>query len=64
MQALHGTTTGGFVMAGEIPNSKSGTGLASAAQMQQLENALNQIGVTRSHKSIIFLVVCGLWCAV
>ncbi len=60
MQALHGTTTGGFVMAGEIPNSKSGTGLASAAQMQQLENALNQIGVTRSHKSIIFLVVCGV----
>jgi putative MFS transporter len=28
--------------------------------MQQLENALNGIGVTRSHKTIIFLVVCGV----
>lgn len=44
-------------MAGEIPLSSAG---ATGAQMQQLENALNQIGVTRSHKSIIFLVVCGV----
>ena len=47
-------------MAGEIPVTPSASGKASAAQMQQLENALNQIGVTRSHKSIIFLVVCGV----
>ena len=45
-------------MAGEIPLSSSAG--ATGAQMQQLENALNQIGVTRSHKSIIFLVVCGV----
>ncbi|MBS7777820.1 MFS transporter [Acidovorax sp. CCYZU-2555] len=45
-------------MAGEIPLSSPAG--ASGAQMQQLENALNQIGVTRSHKSIIFLVVCGV----
>jgi len=47
-------------MAGEIPLSSSAPAGASGAQMQQLENALNQIGVTRSHKSIIFLVVCGV----
>ena len=47
-------------MAAEIPVTPSASGKASAAQMQQLENALNQIGVTRSHKSIIFLVVCGV----
>lgn len=46
-------------MAGEIPLSSASAG-ATGAQMQQLENALNQIGVTRSHKSIIFLVVCGV----
>ena len=47
-------------MAGEIPLSSSAPAGASGAQMQQLENALNQFGVTRSHKSIIFLVVCGV----
>ncbi|MEG1770369.1 MAG: MFS transporter [Comamonas sp.] len=47
-------------MAGEIPLSSSAPAGAAGAQMQQLENALNQIGVTRSHKSIIFLVVCGV----
>ncbi len=46
-------------MAGEIPLSSASAG-ATGAQMQQLENALNEIGVTRSHKSIIFLVVCGV----
>ncbi|MDB5731912.1 MAG: major facilitator superfamily 1 [Variovorax sp.] len=43
----------------------AGEGLISmsapkTAQMHQLESALNGIGVTRSHKSIIFLVVCGV----
>lgn len=47
-------------MAGEIPLSPPAPAGATGAQMQQLENALNQIGVTRSHKSIIFLVVCGV----
>ena len=47
-------------MAGEIPLSTPVPAGATGAQMQQLENALNQIGVTRSHKSIIFLVVCGV----
>jgi len=47
-------------MAGEIPLSPPTPAGATGAQMQQLENALNQIGVTRSHKSIIFLVVCGV----
>lgn len=47
-------------MAGEISLSSRAAAGASGAQMQQLENALNQIGVTRSHKSIIFLVVCGV----
>ena len=47
-------------MAAEIPIRPSASGKASAAQMQQLENALNSMGVTRSHKSIIFLVVCGV----
>ena len=47
-------------MAAEIPIRPSASGKASAAQMQQLENALNNMGVTRSHKSIIFLVVCGV----
>ena len=31
-----------------------------SAQMRQLEAALDGIGVTRSHKTIIFLVVCGV----
>ncbi|MFD4840939.1 MFS transporter [Achromobacter sp. NPDC058515] len=29
-------------------------------QMRQLESALDGMGITRSHKSIIFLVVCGV----
>lgn len=44
-------------MAGEAIISAS---KPQTAQMQQLESALEQIGVTRSHKSIIFLVVCGV----
>lgn len=31
-----------------------------SAQMRQLETALDDIGATRSHKYIIFLVVCGV----
>jgi putative MFS transporter len=44
-------------MAGETFISASAP---QTVQMQQLENALNGIGVTRSHKTIIFLVVCGV----
>lgn len=44
-------------MAGEAFVSSSST---KTAQMRQLEDALNGIGVTRSHKTIIFLVVCGV----
>ena len=44
-------------MAGETFISASAP---QTVQMQQLENALNSIGVTRSHKTIIFLVVCGV----
>ena len=44
-------------MAGETFFSASAP---QTVQMQQLENALNGIGVTRSHKTIIFLVVCGV----
>ena len=36
------------------------TSAPKTAQMHQLESALEKIGVTRSHKSIIFLVVCGV----
>ncbi|XAH22964.1 MFS transporter [Xylophilus sp. GW821-FHT01B05] len=42
---------GGTVISSSAPQT---------AQMQQLETALERIGVTRSHKSIIFLVVCGV----
>lgn len=44
-------------MAGEAIVSTAST---KTAQMRQLEDALNGIGVTRSHKTIIFLVVCGV----
>lgn len=44
-------------MAGDVLISSSAP---KTAQMQQLEHALDGIGVTRSHKSIIFLVVCGV----
>lgn len=44
-------------MAGENFISSSA---AQSVQMRQLEDTLNQIGVTRSHKAIIFLVVCGV----
>ena len=33
---------------------------SASAQMRQLESALDTMGATRSHKSIIFLVVCGV----
>lgn len=36
------------------------TSAPQSVQMRQLEDALNGIGVTRSHKTIIFLVVCGV----
>lgn len=36
------------------------TPASSSASMRQLEQALDGIGVTRSHKVIIFLVVCGV----
>lgn len=44
-------------MAGE---SFISTSAPQSVQMRQLEDALNGIGVTRSHKTIIFLVVCGV----
>ncbi|WP_219209276.1 MFS transporter [Variovorax boronicumulans] len=44
-------------MAGEAIVSSSAP---QTAQMRQLETALDGMGVTRSHKSIIFLVVCGV----
>ncbi|HEY3049916.1 MAG TPA: MFS transporter, partial [Polaromonas sp.] len=44
-------------MAGEAIVSAAST---KTAQMRQLEDALNGIGVTRSHKTIVFLVVCGV----
>jgi len=44
-------------MAGDAAVSSSAP---QTAQMRQLESALDGIGVTRSHKSIIFLVVCGV----
>lgn len=36
------------------------TSAAQSVQMRQLERTLDQIGVTRSHKTIILLVVCGV----
>jgi MFS family permease len=44
-------------MAGEAIVTSSAP---QTAQMHQLESALDTIGVTRSHKSIIFLIVCGV----
>lgn len=44
-------------MAGE---SVAASSAPQTAQMRQLETALEGIGVTRSHKTIIFLVVCGV----
>lgn len=36
------------------------TAAPASASMRQLEASLDRIGVTRSHKTIIFLVVCGV----
>src|SRR3954451_21553614 len=44
-------------MAGDAIVSSSAP---QTAQMHQLEAALDGMGVTRSHKTIIFLVVCGV----
>ncbi len=44
-------------MAGDAIISSSAP---KTAQMRQLETALDGMGVTRSHKTIIFLVVCGV----
>lgn len=44
-------------MAGPSPLSSAPS---TSVQMRQLETALDNMGATRSHKSIIFLVVCGV----
>lgn len=44
-------------MAGPSPLSSAPS---TGGQMRQLEAALDKMGATRSHKSIIFLVVCGV----
>lgn len=44
-------------MAGPSPLSPAPS---TNVQMRQLETALDNMGATRSHKSIIFLVVCGV----